>query len=206
MAATEKYAYPSPQEAEAILAVASQQNPGPWVEHSQVVGRAAKTIAAACKLDENIAYVLGLLHDIGRYEGVRGLHHAVAGHALLLKKGYTHNARICLTHSFPIKNIAAYMGKNDCSAEESKLIVSTLENAEYDDYDRLVQLCDALCLPQGVTLLEVRLMDVARRHGLNEYTLQKWDAFFALKDYFDKECKTNIYSLFHEEICKICLS
>jgi hypothetical protein len=70
-------------------------------------------------------------------------------------------------------------------------------------YDKLIQLCDGICLPQGICLLDVRLMDVARRYGISAFTLQKWDAFFGLKAYFDELCAGNIYNLFYEEICKI---
>ena len=34
-----------------------------------------------------------------------------------------------------------------------------VKNAVYDDYDRLVQLCDALALPSGFCLLEKRFVD-----------------------------------------------
>lgn len=36
-----------------------------------------------------------------------------------------------------------------------------VKNAVYDDYDRLVQLCDSLALPSGFCLLEKRFVDVA---------------------------------------------
>ena len=45
--------------------------------------------------------------------------------------------QICLTHSFPYKDVRAYNGKNDCNEEETLFIKEYLENTEYDDYDRL---------------------------------------------------------------------
>lgn len=196
--------YPSRAEAEALLKWAEEQNPGPWANHSRVVGRAADTIASSCGLNNDIAYVLGLLHDIGRYEGVRDLHHIVAGYELTRQRAFDHNAQICITHSFPIKEIGAYSGKNlDCSDAELGLIKSALAAAEYDNYDRLVQLCDSICLPQGVCLLDVRLMDVSRRHGFNDYTLRKWESLFSLKSYFDKLCSCNVYDLFYDEVREI---
>ena len=196
--------FPSRQEAEELLAWAGEQNPGMWVDHSRTVGRTADIIARAGNLDGDKAYVLGLLHDIGRYEGVGELHHILAGHILMMKKGYIQNARICLTHSFPVKILDTYSGKKmDCTETELKFIQDTLASVSYDPYDGLIQLCDAICLPQGVCLLEVRLMDVARRHGMNDMTLEKWEAFFALKADFDERCGGNIYELFYEEICKV---
>jgi len=194
--------YPSRREAEDLLAWAEEQNPGPWAAHSRTVGRSAEVIASACGLDRDKAYVLGLLHDIGRFEGVRDLHHIVAGHAFMVQKGFMCNARICLTHSFPIKSIGVYSGTTfDCSPAELQLIQDTLADAQYNEYDGLIQLCDSISLPQGVCLLEIRLIDVASRHGFNDFTLRKWDALFKLKEHFDLLCARSIYTLFYAEIC-----
>jgi HD superfamily phosphodiesterase len=77
---------PSKEEAKAILANANRQNPGPWEQHSRTVARIAETIAKECGLDTSRAYVSGLLHDIGRYEGARGLHHIYAGYQLIVPR------------------------------------------------------------------------------------------------------------------------
>lgn len=104
-------------------------------------------------------------------------------------------ARTCLTHSFPYKDILSYNGQNDCSAEETEFIKSFLENTEYNDHDKLIQLCDALALPDGATYIEERLVDVVIRRGFNNLTIPKWKAFLGLKDYFDKKTGTDIYNL-----------
>jgi hypothetical protein len=191
------------KDAENLLEWAHSQNPGPWADHSRVAARAAKTIADSCNIDSEAAYIYGLLHDIGRYEGVRGMHHAIAGFRLMKEKQCDEVAQICLTHSFNVQDINAYSGKNDCTEEETAWLRETLNGIMYDDYDHLIQLCDAICLPQGVCLLQVRLMDVARRYGLNDLTLKKWDAHFALKQLFDEKCGKNIYDLFYDEVREI---
>ncbi len=96
---------PSKEEAESLLLWAHDQNPGPWLNHSKVVARAAETIAKKCSLDSHRAYISGLLHDIGRYEGPRGLHHVYAGYELVKSKGYDKLAEICLSHSFDYDEI-----------------------------------------------------------------------------------------------------
>lgn len=180
---------------------AHKQNPGLWAEHSKTAARAAQTIASRCGLDENTAYVLRLLHDIGRYEGVTGLRHIYAGYKLMNEKGFSHNARICLTHSFPYKDIESFNGNIDCSAEEIKQIEAALADYNYGDYDKLIQLCDSISLAEGICLLEVRLVDVARRCNIfNQGILNKWDAFFEIKALFDDKCGMNIYRLFSEKI------
>src|SRR5713101_938173 len=62
-----KMRVPSVQEANRYLAEARLRNPGAWAEHSVVAAEAARAIAARHPaLDPACAYVLGLLHDIGR--------------------------------------------------------------------------------------------------------------------------------------------
>jgi putative nucleotidyltransferase with HDIG domain len=188
------------EEAEQLLVWANEKNPGAWANHSRVTARAAETIAQKCGLDTHRAYVSGLLHDIGRYEGVSGLRHVYAGYELLTNRGYDQTAEICLSHSFPYQNIGEYFGVNDCSPEEIKIIISFLSDKVYDEYDKLIQLCDAIGTAEGVSLIEVRVMDVIRRHGFTNLTLNKIEAIFALKSYFDRLCGVNIYNIFYDEI------
>ena len=194
---------PAKKEAEDLLLWGHERNPGPWSDHSKVVARAAKSIALKCGLDGSTAYVLGLLHDIGRYEGVTGLRHIYAGYKVMNEKGFHHNAKICLTHSFPAKDLNPVILKNDCTKEEINEIENEMNKYEYDDYDRLIQLCDAICIAEGVCLMEMRLVDIVRRYKVyDQRILGKWDAFFELKEYFDSKCGINVYRLFYEEIIK----
>ena len=153
----------------------------------------AKLIAQRCGLDAQKAYVMGLLHDIGRREGVSGIKHIFDGYAYMLEMGEKEIARICLTHSFPLKDVQTYIGAYDCTEEQLAFLRDFLEHTEQDDYDRLIQLCDAISLPEGACIMEKRLMDVALRHGLPEFSLDKWRAFLALKQYFDDKCGCNLY-------------
>ena len=187
---------PSVSETERLLCEAEKLNAGLWVAHNRTAGFCARTIAEKCdNLNPECAYVLGLLHDIGRREGVTDMKHIIDGYRFMKSMGYDDSARICLTHSFPYKNINSYNGKNDCSEEETEFIQTFLENTEYDDYDRLIQLCDAISFPSGATFLEKRLVDVVMRRGFNDYTLQKWKAFFELKEYFDNKTQSDIYKI-----------
>lgn len=194
---------PTREQAEAILQWAVRKNPGPWQQHSETAARAAERIAARCGMDADKAYVLGLLHDIGRYEGVRGLHHVIAGCELMQEKGFGGVARVCLNHSFPEPDSTTFNGKRDCTPEEIEFLDESLAEMEYDDYDRLIQLCDALATAEGVTPIEPRLLDVAIRHGVGNRYQEKWRGFLGLKKYFDEKCGCNIYGLFREDIEKI---
>ena len=185
-------------EAAALLDWAHAQNPGPWRAHSLHVARAAGAIAEKCGMDGERAWVLGALHDVGRYEGVRGLHHAVAGYALLMEKGDPGAARVCVTHSFPDGRLEHFNGKRDVSPEEGAFLRRFLAETIPDDFDRLIQLCDAICTAQGVCLMEKRLVDVALRHGLEPGLDEKWRAFLNLRRDFERRMGASVYSLFDE--------
>ncbi len=187
-------------EAEKELALAAQMNPGPWEQHSMSVARNARLIAGqvnsvtAGKMDSDKAYVMGLLHDIGRRAGITGILHILDGYDYMMSLGQEEIARICLTHSFPVRDVNTFYGKYDCSPEQKSFLQQYLEEREYDDYDMLIQLCDAISLPGGACIMEKRLVDVAFRHGLPEFTLDKWRAFLNTKKHFDELCGCNIYS------------
>ena len=187
---------PSLEEAKIILDEGNILNPGPWIAHSLNAGKAAQLIAREDKdLDENVALVLGMLHDIGRRYGVTSMRHSIDGYKFAMEKGFDLWARICITHSFPYKTIDAVFGKWDCSDEEYKFAKEYLDNIEMSAYDKLIQLCDALALPTGYCLMEKRMLDVAMRHGVNEYTIEKWKATFEIQKYFEKRIGKSIYSV-----------
>ena len=187
---------PSIETAEMMLEEASKLNPGPWIEHNKTAGYCARKIAEQCKdMDPDAAYVMGLLHDIGRREGIMDMRHIYEGYLFMNSLGYDDSARICLTHSFPYKNIGAYNGQNDCSEEASDFIQNYIDSLEYNDYDRLIQLCDAISFPDGPTYVEKRLVDVVLRRGFNDLTILKWKAFLELKKYFDEKAGMDIYKL-----------
>ena len=184
------------QQAECELKLAVKMNPGPWEQHSYSVANNARLIAQKVHgMQQDKAYVMGLLHDIGRRVGVTGILHIFDGYDYLMGLGEPDLARICLTHSFPGKDVNSFFGKYDCSKEQVDFLKAYLEKTEFDDYDILIQLCDAISLPNGACIMEKRFVDVALRHGLNDFTLEKWKAFMGTKAHFDNLCGCNIYEL-----------
>ena len=180
-----------------LLDWAHAQNSGPWREHSLGVARAAEYIARECGMDVEKAWIFGALHDIGRYEGPFGLRHALAGYRLMLENGEKEVARICLTHSFPLPDIDAYVGKRDISEGDCQLLDETLATP-MDDYDHLIQICDAISWGEGVCLMEKRLIDVIRRHGCAPLMQQKINATMEIFEDFQRRIGKSIYSLFPE--------
>lgn len=187
---------PSLEEAQRLLAEAEILNPGPWIAHSIYVAEAAKYIANLHPdLDGDVAYILGYLHDIGRREGVTDLRHILDGYTFLQDLGYTNSAKVCMTHSFPTQSPEDGAGRWDCTAEERNFIHDYITHVEFDEYDLLLQLCDALALPSGFTLIEKRLIDVGIRRGVNDLTPPRWKAFLELEKHFSGQIGRSIYSV-----------
>jgi len=184
------------EQAENELRIGAALNPGPWEQHSRSVAANAKRIARQVPgMDCEKAYVMGLLHDIGRRAGVTGILHLFDGYDVLMQLGEPELARICLTHSFPMKDVNTFFGKYDCTKEQLAFLQDYLDNTQLDDYDILIQLCDAISLPNGACIMEKRFVDVAMRHGLPPFTIEKWKAFMNTKKHFDQLCGCCIYEL-----------
>lgn len=189
---------PTREQAEEILREAEKCNPGPWGNHCRVAAHCAEKIAEACgDMDADKAYILGLLHDIGRKFGGRHMGHVADGYSYMMSLGYDEAAKICLTHSFNNKTTAEYIGKFDTTEEELKMVEDALAQAVYDDYDRLIQLCDSLAGAEGVMDIEERMGDVKRRYG--SFPEAKWNSNLALKKEFEDRIGQDIYAVVEKE-------
>lgn len=185
------------------LETAGKMNPGPWTKHSYHVANAAKLIADHCdSLDSSKALVCGLLHDIGRRTGIAAVRHIIDGYDYAISKGWDEVARVCLTHSFPVKDIEIDIGKKDISKAQYDFINNYLNNLEYDDYDKLIILCDALADANGFCILEKRFIDTTRRYGIYPFSVDRWNKTYEYKEYFENMIGKSIYTLLpHIEDC-----
>ena len=184
------------QTAENALLEAEKSNPGPWVAHSRYVAMACRLIAERCEgLSTDTAYIYGLLHDIGRYAGVTSEKHLLDGYRYCKDRGWDKAAQICISHAFMIQDVSTSIGKFDMSEDEYIFMRDFVKNAVYDDYDRLVQLCDALALPTGFCILEKRFVDVAIRYGIHPATLDRWKKTLEIKAYFEEKIGKSIYEM-----------
>jgi hypothetical protein len=68
---------------------------------------------------------------------------------------------------------------------------------EFDEYDRLIQLCDSLAEASGVVDIEERMADVKRRYG--DYSQNKWDINLALKAHFEQLAGRSIYDVVEKD-------
>ena len=185
---------PTIDEALKELKIAEELNPGPWVKHSINTGIAAKNIAEKVPgMDSKKAYIIGLLHDIGRRVGVVNIPtHVYEGYKYCMEKGWNEVARICMTHSYLL------MQKEfdyEPESENEKAIKDYIMNCEPDDYDKLIQLCDSLAVDYGFVILEKRFVDVTRRYGIMEGYIKGWEVAFEIKEYFEARMGCSIYDV-----------
>ena len=187
---------PDRKTAEQAIREAYESNPGGWAEHSRYVAQACENIASHCKgLSGEKAYVLGLLHDIGRYAGVSSEKPLIDGYRYCSARGWSKAAQICISHAFMIQDINTSIGTFDVSEEDFLFMKNFVANAVYDDYDLLVQLCDSLALPTGFCLLEKRFVDVTIRYGAHPFTVDRWKKILQIKAFFEEKAGCSIYDL-----------
>ena len=193
---------PTREEAEKILKEAEKCNPGAWSNHSRITACCAEKIAEKFDgLDSEKAYILGLLHDIGRKFGVSHLRHVSDGYSYMMSLGFDEAAKICLTHSFNNQTLDDYIGRFDTTKDELTLIEDKLKSIEMNDYDRLIQLCDSLAGSEKILNIEERMADVKRRYG--QYPQEKWNKDLQLKQYFENKIGKDIYTVVGKDHFKI---
>ncbi len=186
---------PTIEEAQQELKIAYELNPGPWVKHSENVGIAARNIAHLIPgMDEEKAYIVGLIHDIGRRVGIVNIpKHVYEGYKYCMEKGWDEAARICMTHSYLfMKDEFQYEPQTE---EEITIKKYILDCGEADEYDRLIQMCDALAADYGFVILEKRFVDVTRRYGIMPDYIKGWDVTFGIKEAFEEKMGCSVYDV-----------
>ncbi len=188
---------PSEEEALKELELAGTINPGPWVKHSINTGIAARNIAEKIPgMDSGKAYIVGLLHDIGRrvkFGFVDIPTHVYEGYKYCMEKGWDEVARICMTHSY-LQMKDEFMDYEP-ETEHERAIKAYIMDCEPDCYDRLIQLSDSLATDYGFVILEKRFVDVTRRYGIMEDYIKGWEVAFDIKEKFEEKMGCSIYDV-----------
>ena len=166
--------------------------------HSGAVAHIAETIASkTLYLNSEKAYILGLLHDCGKYQDEHACHkfHGLVGYYYMLEKGYPDLARASLTHTFYKKEFD--LSEYPFPPDDLKICRQLLQDIEYDDYDLLLQLADMINDMGKTCTLEYRVQSLCKRRNIppKDYAWVEV-ALNAIKNYFDKKCGCDIYSLF----------
>jgi len=178
------------------LSEAQKTNSGPWIMHSVFAGKAARSIAEKLpELDADLAEAYGYIHDIGRRFGRVKMRHIIDGYRFLETEGYPEAAKICLTHSFPAKDIENVVEGWDCSEEEYLFAKKFVQSVEFTPYDELIQLCDFLAMPTGCSVIERRMVDISIRHCVNEGAIKNWKTLLLLQNKIEEKLGYSIYEL-----------
>lgn len=177
-----------------------ERNTG-WVEHSLAVGNVAGKLAEALNkagqhYDMEKMAILGYLHDIGKMVGDFALH-PVAGYEYLKDHGYDEDyCKVCLTHSF-VNNDPFCMFSEFMQDERDKFLIEFIQKHQFTDEEKLITLSDCMTLFEPMTV-DKRMIDIIARHGVCSKTSERIKATYALKDYFDKQLRYNLYNVFPE--------
>lgn len=158
------------------------------------MGIAARNIAEKVPgMDAKKAYIVGVLHDIGRRVGIVDIPtHVYEGYKYCMEKGWDEVAKICMTHSYPLmKEEFDYEPEIESEREIKKYI----DDCQADEYDMLIQLCDALATDYGFVIVEKRFVDVTRRYGIMEKYIEGWEKTFAIKEYFEGKMGCSVYDV-----------
>lgn len=188
------------EEANIIISERKKVSDGKWFSHSECVAKAAYAIANHMGMNAEKAYVMGLMHDIGRSFTDGQFQHIKAGYEYMSECGYIEIARICLTHSFPVQDIYTYVGKIDIPEEEQIKYQDMLKREKYNSYDRLIQLCDSVSVENGYVIPEKKFVINAFKYGINDSTMKKWKAVLDLYEYFGKKIEMEVILFLEQQI------
>lgn len=154
-------------------------NTSSWYSHSLYVAEACANLAKWIGLNENVARTLGLLHDFGRKYN-HSFNHVTIGADYLVLENWKEEAIACLTHSFVnggrcANNEPAVLGFYvdefgnamwEESAEKDD-VAYFLENYNYTDYDRILNIADLIATDKGIVSPYDRIKDIATRRTID---------------------------------------
>ena len=92
-----------------------------------------------------------------------------------------------------MQEIDGYGGAFDLAEEEIEEMKRELGHLVYDDYDRLIQLCDNISGASGIMRMEDRIADIQSRYP--RYPEEKKIITLRLVDYFSRKTGADIYDL-----------
>lgn len=190
---------PTSQEVLNLLIQLSENPDNGIIRHCKCVGDAAAVVASALvakgyALDVDKVRALGYLHDIGRLLGPSD-EHIVNGYNYLKQQGFTGEyCNICLTHSFPENHPILVLSFPPDPVKE-KLVIDFLAGYEYSLTDKIINLCDLMCVHKVMTI-DKRIVNVISRHGTWAGTQECVLAIQRLKQFFDELLGYNLYDLF----------
>ena len=165
--------------------------------HSMLVADAACIIADRCGMDAERARVYGEMHDVGKF-GLK--EHELYKHCLngyeMLKSDHPDIAMICLTHPFLTTEYERILSfcKND--KEEADKIYQIIKDIKFDDYIKLIQLCDKVSSYDRYVTIKQKMQWYQEKQRLSIGLLDKRFArLYMIKAKLDRMAKVDTYFL-----------
>lgn len=173
------------EEAYKLLEEAPRNNKELWIKHSVNVAIVAERLAEQLKLDGKKAYVLGLVHDIGRRAREHvGLRHIIEGYNYLKCLGYDEEARGCLTHTFYARNLVIpnLTKKNtNLTRNEIDFIADYINKNGFNIYDKILQIADNMGSASGINTIERRRTESMLRYGITDISEKTYKEYLMYK-------------------------
>lgn len=174
---------PSREKVRYYLEQGFKSNPNKWIIHSYLVGETCKNLAKKIGLDPDIAYACGSLHDIGKGKADSYKDHMIEGYRLLRRDSYFFPARICLTHTFVVRDLRFYEVYSDFG-KDKEFLEDYLNSISYTDYDRLIQLVD-ISIKHEYLGIENRFKELSPYYKDDDFVTFIKGEYFKLEEYFE---------------------
>ena len=190
------------EEAYKLLEEAPRNNKELWIKHSVNVAIVAERLADQLNLDGKKAYVLGLVHDIGRRAREHvGLRHIIEGYNYLKDLGYEEEARAGLTHTFYARNLVIpNLTKKDTNLTRNEIvyIADYINNNGFNEYDKILQIADNMGSASGINTIERRRTESMLRYGITDVSEKNLRGIFNVQAEIEAKLGFSIYYLFPE--------
>ena len=190
------------EKAYSFLEDAPRKNKDLWIKHSINVAIVAERLAEQLKLDSKKAYVLGLIHDIGRRKKEHvGLRHIIEGYNFLEEQGYKEEARVCLTHTFYSRSLVKpnlTKENTNLTRNEIEFISDYINKNGFNIYDKILQIADNMGSATGINTVERRRTESMLRYGITDVSEKNLREIFKVQNEIEEKLGFSLYKIFPE--------
>ena len=190
------------EKAYSFLEDAPRKNKDLWIKHSINVAIVAERLAEQLKLDSKKAYVLGLIHDIGRRKKEHvGLRHIIEGYNFLEEQGYKEEARVCLTHTFYSRSLVKpnlTKENTNLTRNEIEFISDNKNKNGFNIYDKILQIADNMGSATGINTVERRRTESMLRYGITDVSEKNLREIFKVQNEIEEKLGFSLYKIFPE--------
>lgn len=187
-----------------LLEINSLKNNDELMQHSLNVAIVAERLADELGLSGKKAYILGLIHDIGKSQvNKKGIRYILEGYNFLYELGYEKEARVCLTHYFYDNKLVKKIllqNNSEFTDDEIKFITSYINKNGFDMYDKILQIADNMGGKNYIMTIERKRVELILEEGLSDLTEEILRGIYNIQEEIELRLNHSIYRAF-PEIC-----